>query len=219
MQKFARTFIGQHMCTYRYRKRVTFAYWICNLSRRLIKKNNTFTMSGYIKNLLYQIGENANIQLPNIPEIDISYFIERYNLKDKKTVFLNPYAISVSLDVSQLFEHLAEKLANNGYKVITLTANQNQKAIKGTQALTCTLIEAFHLINSYGCVVALRSGFLDLMAFTNAKIICINDAEYEDKYFWNIEQYGVNYDCHTIEYNGNEEMAIQQILAVLSTKC
>lgn len=204
---FARSYFGQILCAYYHRERITYAFHGCNIMSRAVWDNPHLSLPDFIKNLCYQIGPDAEIEPPHISQMDITAKVERYGIEKGKTVFFNPYANTIKAELNR-FERLlaqaADMLLGKGYKVFTITANGEQAPIVGTQAISCSLSEAFHLVEYGGTVIALRSGFLDLMAFAKCRIIAIDDDDYGRKEFFKLEKWGVNDDCHTIRYKDGE---------------
>lgn len=203
LQYFSRSLIGQNYIAFSHRDRITFIYHSCNISQRLLWDNENFSMAYYLKTLLYQIGPDAVPERPNIPAGEIDRFIDQCGIQKGRTVFLHPFAKTLRLDTAGLFQMLTEALVQRGYTVVTLTANEEQKPVVGTTALICDLNEAFRLIEYGGTVVGLRSGFLDVMAFANCKLISVEDLEYGRREFFNLEKLGVNEDCHSIPYEND----------------
>ena len=204
---FARSYFGQILCAYYHRERITYAYYDCDVMQRAVWDNPYLSLPNFIKNLCYQIGPDAEIEPPHISQMDLTAKIERYGIEKGKTVLFNPYANTIKAEQNR-FERLltqaADMFLRKGFKVFTVTANEEQAPIAGTQALPCSLSEAFHLAEYGGTVIALRSGFLDLMAFAKCRIIAIDDDDYGRKEFFKLEKWGVNDDCHTICYKDGE---------------
>ncbi len=208
---FPGTYFGQWLCAYSCRPRITIAHYLCNIPQRNVWDNSYFCLQDFIKCMSYQIGPDALPEHPHVPQVDVSKLIRRYGVEKDKTVFLNPYANAVKLDVKNLFKHIAEALIERGYRVLTLTAHEAQHPVEGTQALLCDLSEAFRLAEYGGTLIGLRSGFLDLMVFAKCRMIPIDDDAYGRKEFFKLEKWGVNKDCHTVTYK-TEEQALAEIL-------
>ena len=209
------TIWGQQLYAFDHRDRITFAYHFCNMIQRNYWWNKYYDLNQFVKDLVFQIAPDSKMQYPKIPYINFQKLIEEYDIKRDKTVLLNPYANSIKCDVFNLFSEIADILVRNGYKVFTLTSNEKDMPIRGTQPLQCTLVEAYWLAEYCGTIIALRSGFLDLMVFARCKIISIVDKNYGPKDFYQLEKWGVNQECYTIEYSNNDKEVIQQIKDVM----
>lgn len=214
LQGFVHTLTGEYL-SMRYLDRVTFAFLTCNVSRRVLWDNPSISFASYAKTILYKISLSSQPERPQIPVIDLSNYIKKYDIKKGKTVFINPVAYSVQCDIKELLETVTLYLKSKGYQVITLIANDANQPIRETQAICCNLEEAFSLIGYGGILLGLRSGFMDVMAFANCKIITIDDDKYGYKSFSRMEKLGVNSDCHTIIYNGDNEAALQKVIAIM----
>ena len=213
--EFARSLLGQYLYSFVHRDRITFAYHYCNMIQRNYYWNKFYYLNQFVKDLVFQIASDSKIQYPEIPHINIQTLVEKYNIKKAKTVLLNPFANSIKCDVFSLFGEVADILARNGYRVFTLTSSERDIPIKGTQPLQCNLVEAYRLAEYCGTIIALRSGFLDLMVFARCKIISIVDKNYGPKDFYQLEKWGVNQECFTIEYSNNDQEVIQQIMNLM----
>ena len=200
-----------------YQDRVTFVFLTCNVSMRTLWDNPTIDFPMYAKAILYKIGMSSQPELPQIPATDISDFVQRYNLIKEKTVFLNSAANSVHCDVGELLAAVATELTQKGYRVVTLTANEREQPVQGTLAIPCTLEEAFALVGYGGMLIGIRSGFLDLMVYSDCKIISVVDEGYGLKDMCRIERLGVNPDCHTVVYDGDSETSLKEIVSLAET--
>lgn len=214
LQYFSRSLIGQNYISFFHRDRITFTNYQCTVSHRLMWGAENFPMAYFLKTLLYQIAPDAVPERPHIPDVEIGRFIDRYGIQKGRTVFLNPFAKTLLLDAAGLFQMLTDALVRRGYAVVTLTANEAQAPVAGTAALICDLNEAFRLIEYGGIVIGLRSGFLDVMAFADCKLISIEDPEYGRREFYNLEKLGVNGDCHSVLYE-NERTACDEVLKLI----
>ncbi len=214
LQEVPRTIWGQQLYSFAHRDRITFVPPRCNTILRSYW-NKVYSMNQFIRDFVFQIASDSEIQYPRIPHEDIQSIIEKYNITKNKSVLLNPYANSVRCDIFGLFEKIAEILKKDGFRVFTLTSSERELGIKGTQSLQCDLVEAYWLAEYCGTIIALRSGFLDLMVFAHCKIISIVDKDYGAKDFFQLEKWEVNPDCFTIEYENNDQVVIQQIADIM----
>ena len=196
--------------------RVTFVFLTCNAHLRTLWDNSIIDYPMFAKAMLYKIDLSSQPERPCIPVTDVSEIVSKYSLRRGKTVFLNAVARTVHCDITALLAAAAEKLGQAGYTVATLTANDAEEPIRGTQGIVCGLEEAFSLIEFGGALIGLRSGFMDVMVYAGCKLISIDDEGYGFKSFFCVERLGVNPDCHTVVYDGDDEKAICQIMDVFN---
>lgn len=129
-----------------------------------------------------------------------------------KTVLLNPYANSCSGIPISFFESVAEECVNSGFTVVT-GIHADQQPIRGTKGIEFGLEKAISLANTCGYVVGIRSGFLDLCAFSKAKIISIDHDSYGIADATILEDWWPqNKHIQTYRYSGEETRIIGSIL-------
>lgn len=105
----------------------------------------------------------------------------------EKTVVMNPYANSCRNIPFSFFQKIANHLAARGYQVIS-SAIKGQKALENTYGLDFDLIEAISLCEICGTVIGARSGFMDLISFSEANIISIDNLLYPHKDLFLLEK-------------------------------
>lgn len=214
LRGFIDTKLGQYLSTL-YLDRVTFVFLTCNVSMRTLWDNPSIDFPLYAKAILYKIKLSSQPERPHIPAVDIEELISKYHLKEGRTVFLNPVANSVHCDVRQLLAAAAKALTAKDYIVATMTANADEHPIQGTEAIPCTLEEAFALAAYGGTLIGVRSGFLDVLAYADCRLISLIDAGNGLEHFFRIEKLGVNADCHTVLYDGNDEAVLRTITSLV----
>lgn len=101
---------------------------------------------------------------------------DNYILDKERTIILAPYANSIANLEQTFWEKLVYELAkrNKDYVIYTNVAAPHEKAILGTAPIITTFQELFYIAEKVKCFIGLRSGFFDLLAFTNARFIYIN---------------------------------------------
>lgn len=211
LRGFVDSLLGEHVSVL-YLDRVTFVFLTCNVSMRTLWDNPTIDFPMYAKAILYKISMSSRPERPQVPATDISDFVQSYDLVEGKTVFLNSVANSVHCDVGGLLAAAAKELTKKGYRVVTLTANEREQPVQGTQAIPCTLEEAYALVGYGGTLLGVRSGFLDMMVYSDCKIISVVDEGFGLKDMCRLERLGVNPDCHTVIYDGDDETALTEIM-------
>ncbi|MEN1762017.1 hypothetical protein [Anoxynatronum sibiricum] len=181
-----------------------------------LKYNKTIDVITLTKTI-YQIPQHSKPRkLKDLKSIhDISYLIDKFDIKKKKTIIFNPYAHSISGVPFIIYEKISEKLSTMGYQLITSTIG-NQTPIKGTMAIHFTIGEAVGLANYCGFVIGTRSGFFDLVVHSDAKIIAIDSTDYPWSDFYRLSQWQVNSELHEFRYNGsNVETIVSNVLSLL----
>lgn len=217
MSIFAQTWLGQSFVAYAHRDRITFASWTCMIKCRGVWQNDCFDLNRFVKELLLQIDPEIKGTKPCVPDVDLEPFIRDYGLMKGKTILLNNVAYTVEMQCGRLFENIAAALKNAGYTVAAVTAPNERVTIPGIQAFPCNLAEAYRLAEYCGTVLGVRSGFLDIMAMANCRVIAIDDANYVEKGFFNLEKcWGdVNPNCTSIVYDNNEDETLQAVLKLV----
>lgn len=217
LRGFIDTHLGQYLSTL-YLDRATFVFLTCNVSMRTLWDNPSIDFPLYAKAILYKIDMSSQPERPHIPSVDVPEFVRKYHLKQGHTVFLNPVANSVHCNATGLLAATAAKLTAKGYMVVTMTANAEGQPIQGTQAIPCTLEEAYFLAEYGGTVIGVRSGFLDVLAYARCKIISLIDEGNGLENFFRLEKLGINEDCHTVICNGDDEAVLQTITGFVETE-
>lgn len=118
---------------------------------------------------------------------------EIYVLDKKRTIILIPYAsIMKRLDESFWTEMVTElKRKNSDYVFYTNVATLDEKVIPGTAPIVTTFPELMSIAENVNCFIGLRCGPFDLLALTNARLLCINN----DTSWWHFDL-NINYN-HT----------------------
>lgn len=132
-----------------------------------------------------------------------------------KTVLLNPYANSCSGIPVSFFELVAKECIKSGFTVIT-GVHGDQQPIRGTTGIEFGLEKTISLVNSCGYVIGMRSGFLDLCAFSKAKIISIDHDSYGIADATILEDWWPqNEHIRTYRYSSEETKIIESLLEYL----
>lgn len=210
--RFSNTVVGNHLYML-YIDRFTIL--VDNVRKQAVWDNPVLTMPMVTKIIVYKIAMSSKPKPPQIPYIDISETVRQYDLIEGKTIFFNPFANSVRCDITELLADATIIFMAKGYRVVTLTFNDKQHPIRGTLAIQCGLEEAYHLVQFGGTLIGLRSGFFDVMIYSDCRIISIVDEKYGIKKYCEMESYGVNSDCHTIIYNEDDDNVISHMVDVI----
>lgn len=156
-----------------------------------------------IKYGVYDLPIDSILEKPQIPACDIQSYIDSYELKQGKTVILNPYANSISNLPLQFFTKLAERLKKNGFCVVTNLSGSKQSTVPGTKGITCSLTEAYHLAEFCGCAIGMRSGFFDFVAYAKCKLIILFPYEYPFFEYQKLSKWGINTDAIDMKVGSN----------------
>ena len=208
------TILGQHLYML-YRNKITFAFYSYYINICALWNNMTLNFPFFAKAVLYRISMSSEPERPQVPQIDLRGFEQKYDLKRDMTVFFNPTANSVRCDITGLLNAVALELKQEGYKVVTLMSDDSQIPIPGTQGIPCNLEEAYSLVEYGGTLIGLRSGFMDFLVYANCRVIVVQDTEYGLKDFYLLENLGVNKNCHTIDYDGNDDISLCKIIELM----
>lgn len=127
---------------------------------------------------------------PAVPYVEITTFIEKYCLKQKKTVLLNPYTGGCAVKEIDLrfYQTLAARLQQEGYTVATILGSKKQQTILGTQGIVSSLSEAWYLVQWCGWVIGTRSGFFDFIQYSGCNMIAIDDGTYRQRDVFSLPQ-------------------------------
>lgn len=166
---------------------------------------------------------DKNIQ-PRHPQFqdksrEIEALKEQSGMKEKRSVLLSPYAVTLSDMPNTFWEELAAKLKGKGYAVYTNVGSDEEKAIDGTQPLSFPLDMAPQLVSWMGGFVGIRSGLCDIISGSKAKKVILYD---QSNLFFNasafdyfsLNKMGLSQDAIEIQYdNQNLQNVLEQVLA------
>lgn len=135
-----------------------------------------------------------------------------------KTILINPYANSCKGIPLSFFQAVANAINAMGYRVIT-SLNSNQVALEGTYGFKFPLSDALDLCSKCGIVIGARSGFMDLITYSKAKIICIDNMNYPHCALFLLEEcWKQNDNIKTFHWNGaNQDILLEQILITVKS--
>ena len=131
----------------------------------------------------------------------------------KKCIVINPYAFSCDQTPISFFQKIADALAKEGFSVLC-SAIGEQIHLDGTVRVDLRLDEMFTLCNACGMLIGARSGFMDMMAFTDANIICISNEDYEYADLFRLEKcWQQNPNIRTVYFNAlDEDKIVTQVV-------
>lgn len=123
----------------------------------------------------------------------------------EKCIVISPYAISCNQTPISFFQKIADALVKEGFSVLCSAVGE-QKHLDGTVRVDFRLDEMFTLCNTCGMLIGARSGFMDMMAFTDADMICISNREYEFSDLFQLEKcWPQNPKIQTLYFNASDE--------------
>lgn len=172
----------------------------------------------------FVFGLDGSIQ-PRHPEFqnksqEIEVLREQYGMKEKRSVLLSPYAVTLSDMPNTFWEELAERLKEKGYAVYTNIGSEEEKAIDGTCPLFFQLDMAPQLVSWMGGFVGIRSGLCDIISGADARKVILYD---KSNFFFNasafdyfsLNKMGLSRDAVEIQYdNQNLRNVLEQVLSV-----
>lgn len=154
------------------------------LSKNIINGNAFFYKKCYeadnpdimyqLRTHIYNVGENAKITYHEVPKVENPSFLQRFYAPNHRIAILNPYSHSTFEASVKTFIAICEYLKQNDYMVYTNVIG-NQKAIKGSKELRCSIDELFYIATSSTLIVSTRSGILDYLVPSNINIFAIYD--------------------------------------------
>lgn len=172
----------------------------------------------------FVFGLDRSIQ-PQHPEFqdksqEIEVLIEQSGMKEKRSVLLSPYAVTLSDMPNTFWEELAERLKAKGYAVYTNIGSEEEKAIDGTYPVFFPLDMAPQLVSWMGGFVGIRSGLCDIISGADARKVILYD---KSNFFFNasafdyfsLNKMGLSRDAVEIQYdNQNLRNVLEQVLSV-----
>lgn len=136
-----------------------------------IKSYPGIDFANFIK---YSILKLDKQDAPFVPDVfGLRYDEERYSFPAGKAVILCPYANSLNKVKWHFWEALALKLRESGYTVYTNSGSDTEPIIEGTIRLKCGMLELLAIARDAGHVVGLRSGILDWLLLSGAKMVAL----------------------------------------------
>ena len=90
----------------------------------------------------------------------------------EKVAILNPYSYSTFEASFNVYEEITDELNKKGYAVYT-NVIKDQKPVKGSQELRCTIEELFELACKSDMIISARSGILDYLAPSDINMFVI----------------------------------------------
>ena len=149
-------------------------------SNKIIWNENIPFIDRYKENV-YDLPPDTPFHPPIVKDIsdDVKLRLHRDYVADKaRTIILAPYANSTPLLNHDFWQKLVEYLNRNGYILYTNVGVNclgiMEQPLFGTRPLGEKLNELFYLADKVKCVIGLRSGLFDLIAFAKSNIICLS---------------------------------------------
>lgn len=173
-----------------------------HMNKSLLLSNPALHVSECTK-IILKIPGASEFVLPSVPKVDVTPLIEKYHLPKEKTILLNPYTSGVAVREleSDLYPALAKTLTQCGYRVVTILGNAQQKPVLGTDGVTTSLTEAWHLAKWCGWVIGTRSGFFDLIQYSGCNVVALYSKDYLQKDFFALRpHHGTNETGCIMEY-------------------
>lgn len=112
-----------------------------------------------IRDVLLKLPKDVSIQYPDIKETVISS-ISDFKDKSDHIVVINPYSSSMDYVDMAMYEKISDYIQDKGYIVYTNVVG-DQKVVKGTKPLRCSIDEFYSICNHIPLVISTRSGIID----------------------------------------------------------
>ncbi|MBR3516855.1 MAG: hypothetical protein IKO10_11125 [Lachnospiraceae bacterium] len=165
-----------------------------------------YSMLGLYRKFVMNISEDSPLDLITYKNKNGDHSIPMSDA----SVIIAPYAHTAKLLPVTFWEKLVDVLSDKGYEVYTNIA-KNEKAIKGTRELYVTLADIAKCAEIAKCVVSIRSGLCDMLAFTKAKMIVIDtDSGLSDG--WRLDVIRNDIIC-TESYNKSETELLDEVIS------
>lgn len=184
--------------------------------RNSIVKNPSFLNFANVTKAIYHLSADES-PFPINPgdHIKAEQLVNDGIIEPRKTVLINPNAKTIVQTPFSFFAQIAQQLQKKGYKVIT-SVHGDEPSIPGTDSVDFSLPEAIEVANACGFVIGARSGFLDLLAFSTANIISIDNNLYDYSDYFDITAWNVGDRIKNVLYNAeNEKQLIDEIVGTI----
>ncbi|MBI9096773.1 MAG: hypothetical protein JEY71_18100 [Sphaerochaeta sp.] len=156
---------------------VTYTSFFMNSEEQ---ESNEITVMDLLKTKSFRISKDSLIHFPSINRNGVGNVIQSLNIKKHRTVFINPFALSMSVPVS-FFQKIAKRLAEHGYDVVSNMRKEDDVPINGTKGVFLSLNDSFCLMEYCGYTVGVRSGFYDFSISAKCSFHIIYEQEYKMK--------------------------------------
>lgn len=123
---------------------------------------------------ILKVPENSAITYHGLKQAPVTV-IENFEEIKHKIVIINPYSNYLSDPNLLIYENLCDELSKKGFIVFT-NVIKDQKPLKGSTPLNCSLQELYSIACSIPLIVSVRSGILDLLVTSDINMFVI----YED---------------------------------------
>ena len=128
----------------------------------------------------------------------------------KKDIILMPYANTAPMLSMDFWDMLADQLIKKGYSLYTNVNGISEYIVTNTEAISENIYDMVALAEEARCVVALRSGMCDVLAFSKVALAVINTDEVFKKY-WNVKNISnrqtiINIDATKVTENSKNEI-------------
>lgn len=131
------------------------------------------------KKLVFHLPTECQLEEPKIlPRWELLEAITKEYEIGKQSIILMPYANSTQLIADEFWELLVARLRKLGYKLFTNVNGKDELPLKGTRGLCVDIATIAALCERCRLVISLRSGLCDVLAFTDTKLVVLNNSEY-----------------------------------------
>lgn len=172
----------------------------------VIKNPSSLNFASLTRAIYHLPADLPACKLPEIGRRNVDELVKAGVIVPGKTVLLNPNAQTITQTPISFFEHLASKLIADGYSVLC-SVHGNEKVVKGTEGIEFPITQAVALSNACGMVVGARSGFMDIVAFSGAKAVSIDNDGYDYSGYFDYTAWGKE-NLLNLKYEFKEEERI-----------
>ncbi len=156
-----------------------YAHYHLNAAGRLILERGLNFLESYKRNV-FDLPLSASICAPRVEDISDSAKIKLgndYVIDRERTVILAPHSHMHRPLSMEFWRDLINHLKAEGCIIYTNIARKAdgimEQPLDGTLPMRVSLNEIYWLADKVKCIIGMRSGLFDLLAFSNAKIYCI----------------------------------------------
>ena len=144
-------------------------------------------------------------------------YIEKYGIKEGKTVIVAPYAGSFISQIKQdEWEEVTERLKQIGYTVFT-NCSDNEKEIEGTKRIFFPYKIAIPLLEYSGMFIGVRTGLCEILSSAKCNQVIVYESGFaaSDYEYFSIKKMGLNSSVNEVVYGRNEKNLMEIVIPLL----
>lgn len=163
-----------------------YAHYHMNAEGKFIFRRG-FDFFGTFKRNIFGLPLNTPFRAPTVDDISDDAkvrLVNNYEIDRERTVILAPHANLYRPLSVEFWNDLISRLKAEGCVVYTNIARKTdgtmEMPLDGTLPMRVSLNEIYWLADKVRCIIGMRSGLLDLLAFSKAKIYCLAYRSYSN---------------------------------------